>query len=204
AISLISKKGYFRFLFPKNFHTFLASKVDAPVLEVALGGTYDSTNIVPKPIVTGITALGIDHVFVLGKTLKEIAWQKGGIYKEGVPALTVNQPEEGMIILKQRAEELKASEFIVTPLVPELADIKLGLAGNHQVQNATLAFHLAKIFLRARASLTDTEGLPESFKVGLEQAKWPGRYGAHTTESLECCMQWFVSPGVALSSEPAA
>jgi folylpolyglutamate synthase len=44
---------------------------------------YDSTNIVPKPIVTGITALGIDHVGVLGKTLKEIAWQKGGIFKVG-------------------------------------------------------------------------------------------------------------------------
>ena len=48
-----------------------------------MGGTYDSTNIVPKPIVTGITALGLDHVSVLGKTLKEIAWQKGGIFKVG-------------------------------------------------------------------------------------------------------------------------
>ncbi|KAI3612308.1 tetrahydrofolylpolyglutamate synthase [Moniliophthora roreri] len=212
--------GYFRFLTLMAFHTFLALKVDATVLEVGVGGTYDSTNIVPKPIVTGITALGIDHVFVLGRTLKEIAWQKGGIYKEGVPALTVNQPEEGMTVLKQRAEELKASEFIATPLVPELANIKLGLAGNHQVQNATLAFHLAKAFLRDQASFNDTEGLPESFKVGLEQAKWPGRCqtvvdplhtrtswyldGAHTTESLECCMQWFISPGVALLSEPAA
>lgn len=42
---------------------------------------YDSTNIVPKPIVTGITALGLDHIQVLGKTLAEIGWQKGGIYK---------------------------------------------------------------------------------------------------------------------------
>lgn len=46
-----------------------------------MGGRYDSTNIVPKPIATGITALGIDHVSVLGKTLKDIAWQKSGIYK---------------------------------------------------------------------------------------------------------------------------
>jgi folylpolyglutamate synthase/dihydropteroate synthase len=42
---------------------------------------YDSTNIVPKPIVTGVTALGLDHITVLGKTLAEIGWQKGGIYK---------------------------------------------------------------------------------------------------------------------------
>ena len=53
------------------------------MLEVGVGGRYDSTNIVPKPIVTGITALGIDHVAVLGKTLRDIAWQKAGIYKVG-------------------------------------------------------------------------------------------------------------------------
>lgn len=63
------------------FHVFLEKKVDATVLEVGVGGTYDSTNIVPQPIVTGITALGIDHVSVLGKTIEEIAWQKGGIFK---------------------------------------------------------------------------------------------------------------------------
>lgn len=56
-------------------------QVDATILEVGVGGAYDCTNIVPKPIVTGVSALGIDHVAVLGKTIKEIAWQKGGIYK---------------------------------------------------------------------------------------------------------------------------
>ena len=42
---------------------------------------YDSTNLVPKPVVTGVSALGLDHTSVLGKTLGEIGWQKGGIYK---------------------------------------------------------------------------------------------------------------------------
>jgi folylpolyglutamate synthase len=59
----------------------LKNKVDATILEVGVGGTYDSTNIVPRPIVTGITALGIDHVSVLGGTLEQIAWQKSGIFK---------------------------------------------------------------------------------------------------------------------------
>lgn len=57
------------------------AKVDATILEVGVGGAYDSTNIVPKPIVTGVSALGIDHVTVLGNTIEEIAWQKGGIFK---------------------------------------------------------------------------------------------------------------------------
>jgi folylpolyglutamate synthase len=73
--------AYFRFVTLVAFHVFLELKVDATVLEVGVGGTYDCTNIVPAPVVTGVTALGIDHVAVLGKTLKEIAWQKGGIYK---------------------------------------------------------------------------------------------------------------------------
>lgn len=62
-------------------------QVDATILEVGVGGRYDSTNIVPAPIVTGITALGLDHTTVLGKTLPEIAWQKAGIYKVNKPLL---------------------------------------------------------------------------------------------------------------------
>ncbi|KAG7096792.1 hypothetical protein E1B28_004202 [Marasmius oreades] len=207
--------GYFRFITLLAFHTFLTLKVDATVLEVGVGGTYDSTNIVPKPVVTGVTALGIDHVSVLGKTLKEIAWQKGGIYKEGVPALTVNQPEEGLNVLEQRAKELKASEFVVVAPVGELETLRLGLAGEHQVQNATLAVHLAKSFLHSQETPDESAHLSEKFRTGLEVANWPGRCqtvvdpshpkitwyldGAHTTESLECCMRWFISPNAALS-----
>lgn len=73
--------GYFRFLTLMAYHVFLKEKVDATILEVGVGGTHDSTNIVPTPVVTGITALGIDHVTVLGNTIEEIAWQKAGIYK---------------------------------------------------------------------------------------------------------------------------
>lgn len=57
------------------------TKVDATILEVGVGGTHDCTNIVPKPVVTAVTSVGIDHVGVLGKTIPEIAHQKGGIFK---------------------------------------------------------------------------------------------------------------------------
>ncbi|KAI0796609.1 FolC bifunctional protein [Abortiporus biennis] len=214
----LPKPMYFRFVTLVAYHAFLSLKVDATILEVGVGGTFDCTNIVPKPIVTGISALGIDHTAVLGKTIEEIAWQKGGIYKPDVPALTVNQPEEGLRVLRERATELKASEFIVAPFIPGLTDIKLGLHGVHQYQNANLAVHLARRFLRAKSSSPntdfETETLPESFIKGLQEAKWPGRCqevvdpkhpdtlwlldGAHTKESLECCMQWFVSPDIAL------
>jgi folylpolyglutamate synthase/dihydropteroate synthase len=55
--------------------------VDVSIFEVGIGGTYDSTNVVPRPLVTGVTALGLDHVSILGKTIEEIAEQKGGIFK---------------------------------------------------------------------------------------------------------------------------
>ncbi|EPQ59922.1 FolC bifunctional protein [Gloeophyllum trabeum ATCC 11539] len=208
------KPAYFRFVTLVAFHAFLSLKVDATILEVGVGGAYDSTNIVPKPVVTGVTSLGLDHVAVLGRTLSEIAWQKGGIYKKGVPALTVQQPEEGMTMLRGRAEELKASSFEVVSPSPELEKIKLGLAGRHQIQNAALAIALSRKFLEARASMTFEDPLPESFAKGLERARWPGRCqsvtdpknenttwfldGAHTVESLSACIEWLVSPEVAL------
>lgn len=73
--------AYFRFVTLVAYHAFLSIGVNATVLEVGVGGMYDSTNIVPKPVVTGVSALGIDHTAVLGKTVREIAYQKGGIYK---------------------------------------------------------------------------------------------------------------------------
>ncbi|KAJ6486381.1 FolC bifunctional protein [Mycena vitilis] len=229
------KPGYFRFMTLVAYHTFLSLKVDATILEVGVGGTYDSTNIVPTPVTTGITALGIDHVAVLGKTLQEIAWHKGGIFKEGVPALTVHQPSEALDVLRKQAQNLKvlsnfhpifrspltvshkASEFNVVAAIPELSQVKLGLAGKHQIQNATLAVHLARSFLQTRGSTSTEEGLTEDFVRGLQNARWPGRCqtvsdpafsnttwyldGAHTLESLECCVQWFVNPDVGLRAD---
>ncbi|KAJ3517979.1 hypothetical protein NLJ89_g158 [Agrocybe chaxingu] len=212
--------GYFRFITLMAFHVFLELKVDATILEVGVGGAYDSTNIVPSPVVTGITALGIDHVFVLGKTISEIAWQKGGIFKKGVPAITVPQPIDAMKVLESRAEELKASKLSVVPDNSELSALKLGLAGSHQVQNAILAVELARSFLEKQTGVAQDPVIPTTFKTGLVKTRWPGRCqtvvdpkrtgftwyldGAHTVESLECCMQWFVNPDVGVPPQKAA
>lgn len=72
---------YFRLLTLLAFHTFLSLGVDATVLEVGIGGLYDSTNIVPKPITTGISSLGLDHQAVLGNTIQDIARNKAGSTK---------------------------------------------------------------------------------------------------------------------------
>jgi folylpolyglutamate synthase len=190
---------YFRLLTLLAFHTFLSLGVDATVLEVGIGGLYDSTNIVPKPVVTGVTSLGLDHTAVLGNTIEEIARNKAGIYKSGVPALSVVQEQvSGGEVLRSVAEKVGAP-FEVVPSIPETP---LGLKGAHQRINASLAVALAKGFLKSRGERYD-EVLPDSFRGPLERTRWPGRCqkveqgettwlldGAHTTESLRSCGEW--------------
>lgn len=188
---------YFRLLTLLAFHTFLSLGVSATVLEVGIGGTHDSTNIVPHPITTGVTALGLDHTAVLGNTIEEIASNKAGIYKKGVPALSVEQ-ERGGEVLQKCAKEVGAKFEVVTAI----PDTPLGLKGKHQRTNAALAVALAKSFLEAQGQTFDGE-LPESFKQPLRETRWPGRCqrveqgettwlldGAHTTESLRSSGEW--------------
>ncbi|KAG8920903.1 Folylpolyglutamate synthetase, partial [Tulasnella sp. 408] len=218
--------AYFRFMTLLAFHYFSSIKVDATILEVGVGGLYDSTNIVPKPVVTGITSLGVDHTAVLGNTLKEIGYQKGGIYKPGVPALTVEQPEEGMNAIRDQAIAQKASSFTVVQIMPELQNVKLGLSGVHQFQNASIAVHLVHQYLLARQpdipeflpSLYPTP-LSPSYIKGLEATRFPGRCqevadpehtkitwfldGAHTIESLTSCGEWFFQPTTGMKPSDA-
>ncbi|KAL8488203.1 hypothetical protein ACS0TY_024476 [Phlomoides rotata] len=86
---------YFHFL---AFKIFAAEQVDVVSLEVGLGGKFDATNVVEYPIVCGVASLGYDHMEILGNTLGQIAGEKTGIFKSGVPAFTVPQPEEAMSV----------------------------------------------------------------------------------------------------------
>lgn len=75
--SYVSMPAYFRFLTLMAFHVFLQEKVDLAVVEVGIGGAYDCTNIIRKPVVCGVSSLGVDHTSILGDTMEKIAWQKG-------------------------------------------------------------------------------------------------------------------------------
>ncbi|XP_043576320.1 folylpolyglutamate synthase, mitochondrial isoform X1 [Chiloscyllium plagiosum] len=143
--------AYFRFLTILAFHIFLHEKVDLAIIEVGIGGAYDCTNIIRRPVVCGVSSLGIDHVSILGDTMEKIAWQKGGIFKPGVPAFTVSQPSGPMSVLVERAKEIGC--FL--QLCPDLEDfwsegerLSLGLAGEHQKSNASLALQLCRTWLQ--------------------------------------------------------
>ncbi|XP_042642883.1 folylpolyglutamate synthase, mitochondrial [Tyto alba] len=168
-----SMPAYFRFLTIMAFHVFLQEKVDLAVVEVGIGGAYDCTNIIRAPVVCGVSSLGIDHTSILGDTMEKIAWQKGGIFKPGVPAFTVAQPERPLEVLRNRAQELECPLY----LCPELdafeggcRALELGLAGAHQRSNAALALQLARTWLQRRGC----RGLGELKEV-LPAAKLVGR-----------------------------
>lgn len=97
--------AYFKFLNLMAFHVFLAEKVDVAIMEVGIGGAYDSTNIIRNTKTVGITSLGLDHVEVLGDTVEKIAYQKAGIIKEKSKVFTVRQPGEANAVIEEVAKE---------------------------------------------------------------------------------------------------
>ncbi|EHB10124.1 Folylpolyglutamate synthase, mitochondrial [Heterocephalus glaber] len=171
-------------------------QVDLAVVEVGIGGAYDCTNIIRKPVVCGVSSLGIDHTSLLGDTVEKIAWQKGGIFKPGVPAFTVLQPEGPLAVLRERAQQISCPLYLCPPLEaleeggPTLT---LGLEGEHQRSNAALALQLAHCWLQqqghqdlgelkmSRPSVPCQLPLAPVFQPtshmrhGLQDTEWPGR-----------------------------
>jgi dihydrofolate synthase/folylpolyglutamate synthase len=86
---------------------FVDANIDIAVIETGLGGRLDSTNVI-NPKVVGITSLSIDHQHLLGRTIDSIAKEKAGIFKRGVPAVTVQQEPAAMRVLKSAATSIKA------------------------------------------------------------------------------------------------
>lgn len=185
ATADVPMPAYFRFLTLLALRIFDVAQVDVVVLEVGLGGRLDATNVVPAPAVCGVTSLGYDHVQLLGHTLREIAREKAGIFKPGVPAFTAPQPEEAMASLETRAGQVGIPLEVARPLESYGESVKIGLAGAHQRLNAALAVQLCRTWAaRApspppNAAADEAElaagRLPAAYATGLAATTWPGR-----------------------------
>ena len=97
---------YFEFLFLMGMLIFQKEKVDYIVLETGLGGRLDATNSVEEPLACVITSISLDHVEYLGNTIGEIAGEKAGIIKPGVPVIFDGSNPEAAPVIKARAESL--------------------------------------------------------------------------------------------------
>jgi dihydrofolate synthase/folylpolyglutamate synthase len=165
---------------------FSRQKIDIAVMEVGMGGRLDATNII-SPDVCVITQISYDHMEFLGKTLREIAQEKAGIIKKGIPVVTAHQEPEAMDVIKTKAKKNDAelytyeSDFSSVPSSEDTSgihfdyhdahiridDLYLPLAGVHQMQNASVAIKAVSLISQP---MTD-----RFIKEGLEKTKWPGR-----------------------------
>jgi folylpolyglutamate synthase len=208
------KPVYFHYLTLMALHCYMKEKVGTAVIECGIGGEYDTTNILVKPSVTGITSLGIDHEALLGDTIESIAWHKAGIFKQDVPAFTAPQPEAALEVLHERAKE-RGTELYVVPVHEAIQSLDLGLQGDFQNMNASLAVavsaaHLQRLgFTGVPNPFDKASKLPQEFIKGLESTRLGGRCemrqdtastkltwyidGGHTLESIDVAGRWFAA-----------
>lgn len=165
------------------FLAFERSAADVLLLEVGLGGRLDATNVVARPALSAITPVSIDHTQYLGATLSEIAGEKAGILKAGIPAVIGAQAPEARAAIEDRAAALdtpllrQGVEWDIHPdgdgLRYEGASGSMhfplpALAGGHQIGNAGIAIACAEALPPGAAS-------PAAISQGLSAAHWPGR-----------------------------
>lgn len=164
---------------------------DIVVLEVGLGGRLDSTNVIDAPEACVIARIGLDHTALLGNTLAAIAGEKAGIIKEGSAVVSWPQEPEAMAVIEHAAAEhgceLRMPDFAqleegavkwedgASPFRPfsykEWADLRTGILGSYQPQNATVALEAVDV-LRGRGWRIPDEAV----RVGVARTRWPGRF----------------------------
>lgn len=162
------------------FLCFYEAGCDFAVIEVGLGGRFDATNVISSPKACVITSVSLDHTKILGDTLPQIAFEKCGIIKNGVPVITsANQKAEVLSVIEKTAKEKKCELKTVNPKTANIVSDKLGetvftykneqyilhLNGKHQIENAVNAIETAKLL-----------GISEEFiKAGLSKTKMLAR-----------------------------
>jgi dihydrofolate synthase/folylpolyglutamate synthase len=181
---------YFELVTACAFAHFAASRIDIAVIEVGLGGRLDATNVI-SPSACVITGVSLDHQDILGNTLLEIAREKAGIVKPGVPVVSGCRRSVPREVVRREAERLGArlieldrvckvksrpqpgGFFRVEIRTPagRYPNLKLSLAGRHQVRNAAAA-------ILALEAMQCVPGIV-ALRRGLAGARWPGRLDAY-------------------------
>lgn len=171
------------------FALFRDAGVQVSVVEVGLGGRFDSTNVV-TPAVTAITSIALDHEGFLGTSRAAIAFEKAGIIKARTPVVLGDLPADASAVIRAVAAELdapvipasqpgdaslpvSAGHATLVPASGPLAGqpVTIGLAGAHQAGNARVAYRLLEELTRQGAVPVP----PSAVRHGLERAHWPGR-----------------------------
>ncbi len=194
----IGEPTFFEFVTLMAFLYFAGNNVDWSVIEVGMGGRLDATNLL-LPEVSVITGISYDHQEFLGNSLTDIASEKAGIIKNGVPVVCSTQEPEVELILRKKADAASSPFFIYgkdfsgtlrsTDITGTrfdynseghtFTDLHVPLAGEHQVMNACVAvqaFLLCGMRDARLCSAQPTSGsTPDAVRKGLAAVRWPGR-----------------------------
>jgi len=159
---------YFEVTTAAAFLAFSRRPADVVLLEVGLGGRLDATNVIDHPALCILTPISVDHVQFLGDAVTDIAFEKAGILKAGVPCVVAAQDDAVMAVIEARAAAvgaplIKIDEVREMPELPPPA-----LPGGHQIANAGLA-------VGALMNLDGFELSDEALATGVATAVWPGR-----------------------------
>ena len=160
---------------------FREQGVDLVLLEVGIGGLLDTTNVVTGEIAV-VTSIGLDHQETLGDSLEEIAEQKAGIFKTGKKAVIAKLAPEAELVCHKRARELavdlyqagqdftfNAGDF--SSSLARFSQLKIGLEGTYQRENASLALQSFLLFMASREEKVDEELVRQA----LQETHWAGR-----------------------------
>ncbi len=164
---------------------FRRKNVDVAILEAGAGGRFDLTNAV-APLITAVTSVGMDHVKTLGPTIRDIAWHKAGIFKEGVPAVMLETNDEALPVLRAEAKRVGArprilrlgTDFVVEPgrgVTFHGRNFRVEAArprmpGRHQLENAAVAMAIADEMAEAGFSISS-----DDVGRGIGNGRLPGR-----------------------------
>ena len=160
---------------------FKEQGVDIVLLEVGIGGLLDTTNVVTGEIAV-ITSIGLDHQETLGDSLEAIAEQKAGIFKAGKNAVIAQLPPEARLVCQEKAESLAVDlyqsdqDFSMlngdfSSSLLNISQLKIGLEGAYQQENATLALQAFLLFMGEGKEVVDEQAV----RKALEQTHWAGR-----------------------------
>jgi dihydrofolate synthase/folylpolyglutamate synthase len=149
---------------------FAAQRCDVVIWETGLGGRLDATNIV-TPIASVITNVQLDHQQWLGNTIADIAREKAGIIKRGVPCFTAAEDEDALQMIAKIAAQQNAVFWTIARSDAEhMRKFEIPLAGEHQLLNAALATATVRL-LGNQISVSEN-----AIANGLKQTQWPGRF----------------------------
>ena len=181
---------YFEAVTALAFSYFRDERVDVGIIETGLGGRLDATNVI-SPKVTVITNIAVEHTKWLGNKIREIAFEKAGIIKSGIPVITAAQNHDARRIIRQVCEQNKSklisvfdeTQWAIKEITRDYTELdiftrsnkyfslKLNLPGRHQIENAICALIAAELFepyLKKRIS-------PNAVALGFKNVKWEGR-----------------------------